>query len=193
MKIFKKQINKTQEGFTLVETLVAISIFTVSVLAMISVLSDGIADTNYAKKKVTSVYLAQEGIETIRNMRDTYMLFSLPASKWTDFVNKTSACTGGAGANGCYFDDWNLDYNNPTQPITNIPLTACGANCPTLLYDSSTGRYNYFTGVNSGFIRKIKVRNIDANSMEVTVTIFWTQQSGTYQLALEEHLINWTE
>lgn len=186
-------MNNAQSGFTLVETLVAISIFTVSVLTMIVVLSDGIANTNYAKKKVTSVYLAQEGIETMRNMRDTYMLFSLPANKWSDFITKINPCTN---ARGCYFNDWNLDYSDPMMPITNIPLVACGVNCPTLLYDSSTGKYNYNTGINSGFRRKVNITynpTVDANSVEVEVTIFWTQGSGTYQLSVYNNLVNWTE
>jgi len=58
-------------GFTLVETLVAISIFTVSILSLMSVLASGISDTNYAKQKMVASYLAQEGIEYVRNMRDT--------------------------------------------------------------------------------------------------------------------------
>lgn len=70
-----KQKNKYSSGFTLVETLVAISIFVMSILGLMSVLSSGIADTGYAKKKMVASYLAQEGIECVRNRRDTEVLF----------------------------------------------------------------------------------------------------------------------
>src|SRR3989344_4652981 len=62
-------------GFTLVEMLVAISIFTVALVGIMFILGSGIADTNYAKRKMVATYLAQEGIEYIRNMRDSYTLY----------------------------------------------------------------------------------------------------------------------
>jgi Tfp pilus assembly protein PilV len=63
-------------GFTLIETLVAISIFTMSILGLMSVVASGITDTSYAKQKMAASYLAQEGIEYTRNTRDTSVLSS---------------------------------------------------------------------------------------------------------------------
>ncbi len=71
-------------GFTLVETLVAISIFTVSILGLMSVLSSGISSTIYAKQKMAASYLAQEGIEYIRNIRDTDVLY-MGGGDWFSF------------------------------------------------------------------------------------------------------------
>ncbi len=84
MQKFFKQKNS---GFTLVETLVAISIFTMSILALLSVLASGISDTGYAKQKMKASYLAQEGIECIRNVRDNYVLYTaVTGLGWKDFV-----------------------------------------------------------------------------------------------------------
>ncbi|MFA6520567.1 MAG: prepilin-type N-terminal cleavage/methylation domain-containing protein [Candidatus Paceibacterota bacterium] len=86
LKIFSK---KNKGGFTLVETLVAISIFTVSILGLMSILSSGISSTTYAKNKMIAGYLAQEGIEYVRNMRDTAALTAADADTgWANF--KTS-------------------------------------------------------------------------------------------------------
>src|SRR3990167_10563893 len=82
---------RSKRGFTLVETLVAISIFTVSILGLLSVLSGGISDTSYAKKKIIASYLAQEGIEYIRNMRDNYVLYPSNGT-WNNFKAKLSPC-----------------------------------------------------------------------------------------------------
>lgn len=85
MKLFKQK----NEAFTLVETLVAVSIFTVSILGLISVLASGISDIGYAKKKIAATYLAQEGIEYTRNFRDNSVIFSLSGvdDGWEEFEN----------------------------------------------------------------------------------------------------------
>lgn len=84
-KIFKKQ----NKGFTLIETLVGLLIFSLAILSLMSILGSGISNTNYAKQKIIAGYLAQEGIEYIRNQRDTYMLFNPSGSQagWDDFKN----------------------------------------------------------------------------------------------------------
>ena len=85
-----KKINKLNTGFTLVETLVAVSIFSISILGMMSVLGSSIANTNYAKRKIIATYLAQEGIEYIRNMRDTAVLYN-GGGNWNSFRNTPDA------------------------------------------------------------------------------------------------------
>lgn len=75
-----------RSGFTLVETLVALSIFTVSILGLLGVLTRSSANINYAKQKMTASYLAQEGMECIRNIRDNYVLYPDPPSQsWNGF------------------------------------------------------------------------------------------------------------
>lgn len=90
MKLFfkkNKNLNKGNKGFTLVETLVAISIFTMSILGLLIVLSNGISDIGYAKKKLAASYLAQEGIEYVRNERDNAVLYNAtsPQAGWDSF------------------------------------------------------------------------------------------------------------
>jgi Tfp pilus assembly protein PilV len=75
------------DGFTLVETLVAISIFTMSILGLMSILASGISNTTYAKQKMVASYLAQEGIEYVRNLRDTSVLYDVAGAQhgWDAF------------------------------------------------------------------------------------------------------------
>lgn len=84
MKLFFKKVNKFSRGFTLVETLIAISMFSLSIVAMMSILGTGISNANYAKSKMTASYLAQEGIEYARNKRDYYVLYPVNGN-WANF------------------------------------------------------------------------------------------------------------
>lgn len=88
MKLFFLKTNKAKRGFTLLETLVAVAIFTIAILALLAVLSNGIASTNYAKRKITATYLAQEGVEYVRNQRDGFIITNSddPQVGWDDFV-----------------------------------------------------------------------------------------------------------
>jgi|SRR3989344_741719 len=186
-----------RDGFTLVETLLALAIFTISVVALMAVLSEGVADTSYAKKKLIAVYLAQEGVEYIRNMRDTFVLYDAGGAQagWTVFNNNLTDASACQGVNGCYFGDLNAaDFSDTTQPMIGIVVTACGTNCPTMLYDATTGKYNYTTGASSGYIRKIWITPANpTNETKVVSKVSWTQGSGTYNITFSENLFNWVE
>ena len=201
---FLKQKNK---GFTLVETLVAIAIFTMSVVAMMVILGDSLSNLTYAKRKLTATYLAQEGVEYMRNLRDTYVLYLEPGQQtndaWSLFkANVISNC----GSKGCTFDVSQLNFNNNDQPIIDVVLETCPQvnqeiPCPYLYYNPNTGVYSYDNSspnINSGFRRRIRVeadnavyQNID--EIKVISTVYWTQGSGTYEISFSESLFNWTQ
>ena len=123
-----KQTKQMHKGFTLVETLIAISIFSVSILGLMSVLSSSVANITFTKNKVIATYLAQEGVEYIRNMRDTFVVYDATNSQtgWNSFKNKitTASCTS---LQGCYFNDLSVLYTDHLQPMTNLPMSACSA------------------------------------------------------------------
>ncbi len=85
-KYFKKS-NKISSGFTLIETLIAISIFSVSLITLMSILGNGLSNIKYTQAKITASYLAQEGIEYTRNIRDNYIFYTSGTGKtWSGFV-----------------------------------------------------------------------------------------------------------
>ena len=142
--------NKFNYGFTLVETLVAISIFTTSILGLMSVLSGSISNTNYVKQKIIATYLAQEGVEYIRSMRDTYVLYSsVNGEDWASFKGELNSCR--ITNNGCGI--------NSSVPMTdNDFIFQCAPPSKCALYVSN-GNYssNQTAGANSGFIRRIRM------------------------------------
>lgn len=60
----------TKKGFTLVETLVAISILLLAIIGPMTIAQRGIQSSYFATEQVTAVFLAQEAIEAVRQLRD---------------------------------------------------------------------------------------------------------------------------
>jgi len=184
MHEFFKKINKNK-AFTLVETLVAISIFTVSILGLISVLASGISDTGYAKKKMVATYLAQEGIEYVRNARDAYVLFpDVNGTSWDYFVDTISECVAG---NECGFDRPISDY------FFDDDLHLCSIAFDCKLYINNGGYDTYSIGTDSGFTRKLWTEAVSDDEIKVYSTVSWTQGSGNYSITFSENLFNWIE
>ncbi len=74
MIVIKLPSTSRQSGFTLIETLVAIVIFSAALISLMTIASRGIAATAIAQQETTAHYLAQEGLEVARNIRDTNIL-----------------------------------------------------------------------------------------------------------------------
>ena len=73
MPVVKKQL-----GFTILELMITISIFLAGILAIYGVAQQPLYFSSLFMSKFTASYLAQEGIENTRNIRDTNWINSLP-------------------------------------------------------------------------------------------------------------------
>ena len=178
MKINYKQKNR---GFSLVETLVAIAIFSASIIGLMSVLASGIADTNYARQKITATYLAQEGIEYIRNMRDTN---ALAGGAWNNFTTSLNSCVNKDSACG---------INNSVPTTDSRFIFSCSTGDCKLYTNSGGFDTNSATGIDSGFTRKIWKETVNGDEVKIFSQVSWTQGSGLKDITLSEDLFNWIE
>lgn len=176
----KKCLKQKNKGFTLVETLVAIAIFSLSILGLMAVLGSGISSTNYAKNKIIAGYLAQEGIEYVRNVRDNYVLYNASGGQagWDNF--RALTCTAGSPCG----------YNS-----TSYPGFGCSWPGQTCRLYVSNGSYeaSLSGGTDSGFVRNIWIEPINANESKIFSRVSWTQGSGNQSVTFSEHLFNWVE
>lgn len=175
---------KLTTGFTLVEVLVALFIFSISILAIMAVLSKGISDISVVKKKITAEYLAQEGIELMRNIRDSNIIED-PSGGWTSFMTGMANCQN--ANNTCYID--NSSLNN----LDNSNIIQCGGSCLELYYDN--GRYSSSGSTASGFTREVWVDIVggvgSSNEIEIFSKVSWDTGSGTHSITFSENLFNW--
>lgn len=135
----KKTIQQSHNGFTLIETLVAIFIFSTALVALSAIAARGVSSVNRAKEVVSAQFLAQEGLEMTRNVRDNATLEAIP--DWD-----------------IYFQDCLLDNPCGIDYSSSIPqLIPCGSSCDLWL-DNGIFVFNpSSSAVPTNFTRRIWV------------------------------------
>jgi hypothetical protein len=152
------------KSFTLIETIVAIFLLTVSIFGISGLISQLITSSTLSSQKLIAAYLAQEGIEIVRNIRDTNLL---KGQSWDNGL-----------ANGSY----QADYNDQSLSSYNDSF---------LNIENASGLYGYDSGRPTSFKRKIILNKPSADVLEVRVQIFWSEKGRSHQLTAQENLYNW--
>lgn len=95
-------VSKNQKGFTIIELVISIFILSIAIIGIFSAFSMITILTSDSADRLTATYLAQEGIEIVRNVRDTNWLnMDNPAEgtnpTWTDGLSTDGVtnCTKG--------------------------------------------------------------------------------------------------
>lgn len=210
-----KQIRNFNNGFTLVETLVAITVLLLAIAAPLSIAANALFSAYYARDQITAYYLAEEAIEYIKNSRDTTFLtdvFDSDSSGNNNWLLGLEDCIdSGIEFVGCYvdttkqFDPYAL--NEGVQSCTANGQTDCPVleHCESNVNNIDTGLWGYgsiacaSTPVNSKFKRKVVITpqpNIAGLTEEalITVTITWPGNglsSAEKIFTLSGSMFNW--
>lgn len=160
------------QGFTMIETLVAITILLVFIAGPLSYASRSLSAANYAKDQITAFYLAGEAIEYIRNMRDNN---SLAGNSW---LSGLSDCIGGS----CTID------------APNHTVASCGGACSPLRYYSTTGFYGYSSlWAETPFTRTVSIMSVSDHEIEASSTISWSSGLLTRNFTVRERIFDWQQ
>ena len=155
---------RKQRGFSLVETLVAITILLVAILAPMRIASQSIKTAGFAREQLTAVFLAQEGIETIIHLRDSDALDGDGITMdWLNALD-VAGCVGGAG---CSYDAVANSF------VECVPIESC-----MLYFDASATNGAYYTHTaaslpESGFTRVVQVTEIQPGEVQIESTVSW--------------------
>lgn len=156
-------ITHSQKGFTLLESLVAISILLIAVVGPMSIIGRSLPQSAYARDHAIAVNLAQEGIEAVRQKRDSNML-----SKWS---TGSPVWDNGIDANNYYAVD-------SMAPSLLIPcgLAVCNGTILPVRQDAATGLY-YQSSAGGGtvtkFERYIFIMSTTPEEKEVLSYVSW--------------------
>ena len=201
LKFNKKQKGLTaQSGFTLIETLVAVLILTLSIGALLSLASSGFYSVRYSRNQIVANNLLQESIEYIRNSRDSAIEQGFTWDTWQQQIlsvdisgNATgSGFDGCLSVNGCFIDPYTTDPK----------IKQCDGTCPYVQYYPDNYFYGYLANYpflisnqpyETSFVRKIVITpsSQTADQLVIKATISWENGSSPRTLSQTTLITNW--
>lgn len=180
--------NNRGVGFTLIEVIVAVSVVMTGIVGAFTVTTQIISDTSVSKNRLIANYLSQEGIEIIRNIRDTNLI----KGSTDPFITWDSQFPAGDW-------DWEADYTDSGY-FMGFPWQLdfcifCGS------YDAGGfhllkidgGFYKYSgSGQETTFKRKITThKDIGGDELKVTVLVLWKEKNTVHQVSVQENIHKW--
>lgn len=174
----------THKGFSLIETLIAVSVLMMAVAGPLSIAARGLISAQFARDQIIAFHLAREATELIRNKRDENIL---SGRDWFAGMISSPSCLS---PNVC----------KVSSTVENVTFTTCpGGVCEPLSIHTVNGVYDYNSGVNwqeSRFTRSISfetVPNHADNEIIARVTIEWSTGSLSKEFTITEHFFDWKE
>ena len=161
--IFFKKI-KNQRGFSLLEVTVAISLILIGLIGVISLSLQNIKTQNINGNTFIASQLAKEGIELIRNKRD---------SNWFDKKLWNDSLASGK---------YKIDYEGNFSPVASINEANLKIN---------KDGYNSIKGDDSIFDRMIEINNDNPDYLDVKCTVRWQEKGDYHEYIVETYLYNW--
>ncbi|MCP6718330.1 MAG: prepilin-type N-terminal cleavage/methylation domain-containing protein [Patescibacteria group bacterium] len=186
-----KNKQKKEYGFTLIEVIVAIFILTVGIGGSFMLIQQTLAGVSTVQSRLIAIYLGQEGIEIIRNIRDNNWLEQReslqipPQPLWNDGLTGLINCQPSAS---CCEADYNTD-TSPSDPL--VVVAGCDFSDLHYLNFDNSGFYSYSAGTQTKFKRKIFIEEIDENKMKITVIVQWKEKNKLHEIKVIEHITNW--
>ncbi len=165
--------HKKTGGFTIVETLVAITVLMIAIAGPLVIASKGLTAALYAKDQMTASLLAQESMEVIKNVRSNIYESKAVWDQPLSLCTKVSPCD--ASAMKVYPHLFSLGC-----PIDGCPLDFLGGYTPDLNNAAQSTifrRYFYLTLVS-------------ANEYTVDVVVTWKEGLIPNALKLSSELTN---
>lgn len=155
-----------RQGFTLIETLVALAVILAALTGPVALITRGIIDFSFSKNKIIAINLAQEGVELVRLVRENNVLCDTlngptRTREWDD--DPSSGSSLGSGGVQYAFDVTQTEdigcapSGDPMDATISTPKTNIGSCNVNHLKLDVNSVYNYVTGNDTPFLRCVKI------------------------------------
>lgn len=202
-----KRSDFAREGFTLLETVVALAVLVAGVVGPVSLVTRGIYDFSFSKNKITAANLAEEGIELIRVIRENNMICDVlngpTVWPWNEDPSPPDPPNGNTFSNitaGVSVDRSVATTCGGVGGVTIIsPILSLGCS-GKLRLDPATGAYGYTSGQETIFSRCVQalvppgIPDSDAppeDQMDIISTVTWSERGVNREVKLRERLYHW--
>ncbi len=160
-----------QRGFSLVETLVAITSVLIVIVGPMTIVSTASRSTTFSGEQVTAFFLAQEGAELAQKARDNLVLddFDGPGGGWNDFNDSSGDFNHCFSADGC-----GLQVDNAGV----VAVIDCGSSvgaCRLYLDSEEPIPYSHNSAIatSTPYTRTIEFEQINSNEIRVVSRVEW--------------------
>ena len=184
-----------EQGFTIVEVLIALTIFSIAVTGVITVAAQSGVSISKARNKLAADYLASEGLEAVRALRDSSVLANPGTESTTGWSSFRSAVSGCTVTSPCDVDvvtegSFPALASLSTSCPTSLPLPGCS------LYITMDGFYSNRNDTGrdplSPYTREITTRVLPSgDEIEITATVRWLEGTSLQASTVTESLFNW--
>lgn len=151
------------------EVIISIAVITTALVVCIALISFSIGSVRGGNAKLIAINLAQEGLEIVRNIRDSnWLAYQRTPDTWRDGLDE---------------GEWQVQYDE---------AELLASSSESLLVDED-GFYQYATGSYTPFERTITISHIGDNQIKAVVRVTWEEKRRSYSFELEDRLYNWLE
>lgn len=182
------------KGFTLIETLVAIAILTLSVAGPLYTANRAIVAAETSRDQLVASYLAQEGVEYVRRVRDDAYLAAYSAGgpdvsnvAWQNFLDSSPAASC-RSPQVCTLDPVESDGS----PLSPCPGNVCAAPL-YLLANALYSQQNLSGAQETPFVRSVEIRDVPGtdDEKEVVSSVAWSFHGSAYSVVVADRLTPW--
>jgi type II secretory pathway pseudopilin PulG len=190
-------INQTKKAFSLIEVLLSATIIVILLYSLVAAGRSALTSSSNLHDKAQATLLAQQGIEIVRQIRDTNWIdtTSQDSQNWSNFVYTKST------------DKWSSNITDPLQ--MNPASISAKPYRPYLTTFTSPSTGEVIPINKKNFTRKVKYTPLTpaempanaaiadggdvqptSNAVKVTVTVSWNAATAQ-SISISEVLTNW--
>ncbi len=200
-----------RKGFTLLETVVALTVIMAAVVGPVSLITRGLFDFSFAKNKVIANNLAEEGIELVHLIRENNIACDIERQK--DAQSAWPWNSDPRGPQGALMTQLHVGvdaggFDTVLCGSASIAFPHMSTSCSgALLYEpgiglSNSGLYGYSGSQDTIFSRCVDITSGPqvqdptpgipaADQMDVISTVSWSEHGTPRTVVLQERLYNW--
>ena len=179
-------VKKRLRGFGILEVLISAVIIIIMLSALVLLARNAINNAQYVQERIQAVSLAGEGVEIVRQIRDSNYVDGKNTTQWNSMVKKLNNLDPFVTGKDYYIKYDSLAF------IYQFCLTTTPTDGLTTINEVDFNRKITFTDISGSNVLKLPsdVSNLGENAVVVTATVSWSSRGASHSIEIKELLAN---